>query len=62
MGNVWAIHVQSVCKDMRPCQGKDKLINAIRNAWESITKETLSQLATTMTDRLIKVIEKKVHL
>ena len=48
---------------MRPNQGKDELINAIRNAWENIRKETFSRLVATMTDRLIKVIEKKnVHL
>ena len=44
---------------MRPYQGKDELINAIRNAWENMKKETLFRLATTMTDRLVKVIEKK---
>ena len=59
MDNVWAILVQSVYKNMRSYQGKDELINAIRNAWENIRKETFSRLAATMTDRLIKVIEKK---
>ena len=63
MENVWAILGQTVYKDMRPYQGKDELINVIRYAWENMKKETLSQLAATMTDRLIKVIEKKkVHL
>ena len=51
--------VQSVYKDMRPYQGKDELINEIRNARESIKKQALFRLAATMTDRLIKVIEKK---
>ena len=62
MDNVWAILVQSVYKDMRPYQGKDKLVNAIRNARENIKKQTLSRLAATMNDQLIKVILKKLHL
>ena len=41
MDNVWAILVQSVYKDMRPYQGKDELINAIRNARENIKKNKL---------------------
>ena len=54
--------VQSVYKDMRPYQGKDKLVNAIRNARENIKKQTLSRLAATITDQLIKVIEKEFAL
>ena len=62
MENVWDILVQSVYQNIRPNQRKDELINAIRNAWENIRKETFSRLAATMIDRLIKVIEKNVHL
>ena len=56
MDNVFTILVQSVYKDMRPYQGKDELIYSIRNARK---KKLLSRLAATMTDAIIKVIEKK---
>ena len=62
MENLWGILVQSVYKDMRQYRGKGELINAIRNAWDNIKNETLLGLSATMTNRLIKVIEKKVNL
>ena len=52
--------MQSVYKDVRPYRGKDELINPIKNAWgKKEKKKTLSGLAATITDRLIKVIDKK---
>lgn len=59
MENIWGILSHSVNKSMRQYRRNDELIDAIKNAWDNTKTDTLSELAATMTNRVIKVIEKK---
>lgn len=57
--NLWGILVRSVYKGFRQFTNKKDLISEIKLAWAAINPVTLKKLSESMTNRLIKVIEKK---